>query len=1415
MEVDENENDSSEKEKENGDAAKGKGKSREEFPTDRHQSSSSSPSSTSHHSPQHNPRRPSISRIWEDNHERNIPSSSSRAQPPSASPSHPQTQAQTHIPLPQHPQSQSQSTSTNNPISASDAAAAEAASKTAKELYEERIARVRTAINSRGAHMAVVPGPPPNAQLPATAAAANAEEVPRVPLAVGSGPGPAVPSRERDRERERREVDERERERERERRESGSGMYARLPPPPPPSAYERERRGGGLVPPPPPPPQASGSSSQAYGRGEAAYARAQQPPPPPPSHGHGHGHASLPTPTRSPTNPYPHGYERTPRSEYAHDRERERERDQRDQRDQREREMDRQREYEYEYARTHKEHPHSYPHPHPPPHSHSHSHSRDYPPPSSSSNPEHDAYREMTAPQPVPHNLSLEYQRQFRSGVNNGAPSMPGALGAGKGKGKRRSTANFKGEERDMLDNADTLPSNPPTRSPTLSPVANYNPSSHPIPSTSGSMFGVMKPIITGNNYTPYDSSSGSTPSGSPTMTRALPSLRDTLASPALPGPGPRQTQTPGKGQSQWGYAEGEEYEDDEGTVAGAAEGEERPKKRRRTRIALSCAECKRRKIKCDRLQPCTPCTRRGDQTNCKWTVNENSVPPPRDGAPSRAEFDALQNRLMHVERLLQSMVPNYQQAPQPQPQREAPAAQQGNPYPTLTTPDSARRGSVSYPPQDVHHAPPDPPPDRYAHHPPPPHHPAHGGHGGYTHGYAPHGHGHAQAHGHAASGSVFQSTGPMAPGSPDRRMMAPLTTPVVKLEDSSQAHDPSSSRSNAVLSLHPNSAAATAMSGPEKPPTLKLLPEALRKSGVGGRLSGSTFPLSDADWEQLTSVALAGANKQRAEAGSMHVDVQKELEALVATLPSKEYCDKIWACYVERLEWQHCILHPGLFQQMYDTFWAFKTHPERAACTPISWLALFLIVMSHGLGTMGPSEATKAGIAQDTAHWRMMCTQLWIASERALALDNFSKEVTVEVIQTLVLLCYRAISLDPKGWHHQSPILAMAIRLSMSIGLNNVVSDTPGDVPPPGLFKRELWRRIWYNVVYLDWRFSVPIGDSYFITDTSFTTELPANLEWNEMGDGAVFKPNPRNVFTLASVFLARVLVASRVRDLCDALHHATRNGIQDVTRLLYDHELAVNDTITHQPPCLIARDERGDAKVQWARIIHNLELDYRAIQIHRSFLVADFREARARTVCVDTASKMLQYFMEGKQINAPNVWWWYGYTACVVLMMEQFYADPIPTTDFARLNHRLDNIAAYVAMQRSHDEVTHRAWEGVLILETLVSEVQRRRKVAAGASPHASEPGQPTLKRSYDQVDASGSVQCQSVTRVPTSSPIHAFRKWILSVIPFLKLAPVPGLPSANPRQRDMDASFWDAILDLDTETHKTTRRSNFGKV
>jgi hypothetical protein len=50
-----------------------------------------------------------------------------------------------------------------------------------------------------------------------------------------------------------------------------------------------------------------------------------------------------------------------------------------------------------------------------------------------------------------------------------------------------------------------------------------------------------------------------------------------------------------------------------------SGQGEEATKRKRR-RLALSCVECKSRKIKCDRNVPnCSSCLARGIQRNCRW----------------------------------------------------------------------------------------------------------------------------------------------------------------------------------------------------------------------------------------------------------------------------------------------------------------------------------------------------------------------------------------------------------------------------------------------------------------------------------------------------------------------------------------------------------------------------------------------------------------------------------------------------------------------------------------------------------------------------------------------------------------------------------------------------------------------------
>ncbi|KAF9465522.1 hypothetical protein BDZ94DRAFT_349338 [Collybia nuda] len=67
----------------------------------------------------------------------------------------------------------------------------------------------------------------------------------------------------------------------------------------------------------------------------------------------------------------------------------------------------------------------------------------------------------------------------------------------------------------------------------------------------------------------------------------------------------------------------------------------------------MTCAECKRRKIKCDRSQPCAPCTRRGEQSRCQWHIVE-----PIEKYVTRAEYDELKARFDELAAQVQRLLP-------------------------------------------------------------------------------------------------------------------------------------------------------------------------------------------------------------------------------------------------------------------------------------------------------------------------------------------------------------------------------------------------------------------------------------------------------------------------------------------------------------------------------------------------------------------------------------------------------------------------------------------------------------------------------------------------------------------------------------------------------------------------------------
>ncbi|GAA5984284.1 hypothetical protein JCM11641_005902 [Rhodosporidiobolus odoratus] len=94
------------------------------------------------------------------------------------------------------------------------------------------------------------------------------------------------------------------------------------------------------------------------------------------------------------------------------------------------------------------------------------------------------------------------------------------------------------------------------------------------------------------------------------------------------------------------------------GRSAGDEEDDDDEAPRKKGRLVLSCTECKRRKVKCDRKVPCSACIRRGAPESCLWDA-EGSIMPDIQPFALATQFSEVSGRLEEIEAFLQTLPPD------------------------------------------------------------------------------------------------------------------------------------------------------------------------------------------------------------------------------------------------------------------------------------------------------------------------------------------------------------------------------------------------------------------------------------------------------------------------------------------------------------------------------------------------------------------------------------------------------------------------------------------------------------------------------------------------------------------------------------------------------------------------------------
>ncbi|KAL7911584.1 hypothetical protein GGI35DRAFT_294069 [Trichoderma velutinum] len=216
---------------------------------------------------------------------------------------------------------------------------------------------------------------------------------------------------------------------------------------------------------------------------------------------------------------------------------------------------------------------------------------------------------------------------------------------------------------------------------------------------------------------------------------------------------------------------------------------------------------------------------------------------------------------------------------------------------------------------------------------------------------------------------------------------------------------------------------------------------------------------------------------------------------------PSREVADMMTALYFQSFESTHRILHEPTFWKVYERFWS---NPENAS----GKLRLqVLLVIAIG-SSLAPHVESDAGLRHMVHQW-IYAAETWLSGP----LEKDRLDISGLQIHCLVMLARQIFSIGGDlVWISSGSLIHRA----MQIGLHR----DPKHLSPMSVLQAQLRRRLWATILELVVQSSLDSALPPRISFDEFDTEPPANSNDNEIGESATeLKPHPKETFTRTSM--------------------------------------------------------------------------------------------------------------------------------------------------------------------------------------------------------------------------------------------------------------------------------------------------------
>ncbi|VUC26324.1 unnamed protein product [Clonostachys rosea] len=218
---------------------------------------------------------------------------------------------------------------------------------------------------------------------------------------------------------------------------------------------------------------------------------------------------------------------------------------------------------------------------------------------------------------------------------------------------------------------------------------------------------------------------------------------------------------------------------------------------------------------------------------------------------------------------------------------------------------------------------------------------------------------------------------------------------------------------------------------------------------------------------------------------------------------PSREMADTMVDLYCTSFESVYRIVHVPSFRSEYQQYWE---NPESATANQCLKI---LLVISIGSSLHDDGNAT-TGLRQKVQHW-VHAAQAWLSGP----LEKNRLDIGGLQVYCLVILARQIFSI---GGDLVWISMGSVIRTAMQMGLHH----DPKHLPAMSLLQAEIRRRLWATVLEMAIQSSLDSGMPPIISLDHFDTEAPSNYNDDEIDESTIdLVPHPRSTYTSSSIQL------------------------------------------------------------------------------------------------------------------------------------------------------------------------------------------------------------------------------------------------------------------------------------------------------